>query len=144
MGTVRLLQNRCILFMIYYVSLKPIKPEIRPSPSQIRRQHFKFLAAAHSECCNKAPSIPLCHIVLMDRTVPVAVRSFHREMRDITAIRQTNVSCWSAPQLQNKFPVIWQAHHRISLSGFPPWSHVTCSPCIPVKNFCCSWDNASS
>lgn len=73
-GAVRLLQNRHILFMIYYVSLKPIKPEIRPSLSQSRGQHFKFLAVAPSESCNKASSIPLCHIVLMDGTVPAATQ----------------------------------------------------------------------
>lgn len=144
MGTVRLQQNRHLLFMIYYVSLKPIKSEIRPSPSQMRGQHFKFLAVAHSECYNKASSIPLFHIVLMDGTVPVAMRSFQMETRDITAIHQTNVSCWAVPQLHNQFPVIWQAHHRISLSGFLPRSHVACSHCIPVKDFCCSRDSTSS
>lgn len=69
-------------------------------------------------------------------TVPVATRSFQTKTGDITAIGQTNVSCWSVPQLHNKFPVIWQAHRRISLSGFPSWSHVVCSPCIPMKDHC--------
>lgn len=118
MAAFTLLHNIHILLMSYCVALNSTKPGIRSTWSKSRRQHFEFLAVAHSKCCNKAASTPLCHIVLMARTVPVATRSFQRKTRDITAIGQTNVSCWSVPQLHNKFPVIQQAHRRISLSGF--------------------------
>lgn len=62
--------------------------------------------------------------------------SFQREPRDITATRQTNVSCCSVPQNSCRISSLSSDKPIIGfLSGFVPWSHVACSPTSQGKIF---------